>query len=283
MIKKDNAERRHAERRRTNADVVMDDRYERLRSKNKSKQLRRRVFYLLTALVLSAAFLIICASLFLRIHQVNITGSELYDDAEILETSGVETMQNLYAINKREIESAIITSYPYIKNVTVTRQLPTTLSLCIEEDKPAYYVEIAGEYFILSDSLRVLELCADEAEAKSRSEDIRRLVAPQIIYAVVGQYVRFSGDTMFSYTSSMLETLAGTTLYNKVGTIDISDKFSITLRYDNRFDVMLGNNRDIRAKASFAMGMIDSFSEEASGTINAENIESGYAIVDKRD
>ena len=272
-----------AKRQRTNADVVMDDRYEKLRSKNRTKHLRRSIFSVITALVLSIAFIIVCASLFLRIHQVNITGSEFYDDTEILETSGVETMQNLYAINKREIESAIMTNYPYIKNVTITRQLPTTLSFLIEEDLPAYYVEIAGEYFILSDSLRVLELCSSEAEARTRSEEIRRLVAPQIIYAVVGQNVRFSGNSMFVYTSSMLEELSETTLYEKVSEIDVSDKFSITLRYDNRFDVMLGNNQDIRAKASFAMGMIESFSAEAAGTINAENIESGYAIVDKRD
>ncbi len=272
-----------AKRQRTNADVVMDDRFESLRSKNKSKQLRRRIFSVIIALMLSMVFLTICASLFLRIRQVNITGSEFYDDAAILETSGVETMQNLYAINKQEIESAIMTTYPYIKNVTITRQLPTTLSFLIEEDLPAYYVEIAGEYFILSDSLRVLELCTGETEAKIRSDSIRRLVAPQIIYAVVGQDVRFSGNSMFAYTSSMLAELSKTTLFEKVSEIDISDKFSIILRYDNRFDVMMGNNQDIRAKASFAMGMIESFSEEASGLINAENVESGYAIVDKRD
>ena len=82
-----------------NAELVNQDSFERLRSKNRRKEIRRRIFYTLVALLLIAAVGIVCVVLFFNLRTVEIRGNSHYTDEEILDACGFTPTTNLFGID----------------------------------------------------------------------------------------------------------------------------------------------------------------------------------------
>lgn len=266
------------DRQLTNAERVSKETFLCLRDLNRARRTRRIMLSLLFAVVVCIIFVVGCVSLFFKVNTVLIEGVTGYDKNAIREASGIKPDQNLYAIDKTAIEKSVITSYPYIKNVRVDRRIPTTIALIVEEDVPHYYFEIAGEYFVLSDTLRVLEYTDDIAGLLIREPKIIKLNTQRIIYAVVGQQIVFENKDYFQYAQQMLATFLSSELADKISLIDFSDKFNIFVKYDGRFKIEVGNIDNIAMKISFAAQILNNFDSSYSGTINVENSEAFVII-----
>lgn len=262
----------------TNAERVSKETFDRLRDLNRARRTRRIILSILFALVVCIIFVVGCVSLFFKVNTVLIEGETGYDKDAIREASGIKLDQNLYSIDKTAIQKSVITSYPYIKDVRVDRRIPTTIALIIEEDVPHYYFEIAGEYFVLSDKLRVLEYTEDITELLTREPNIIKLNTQRIIYAVVGQQIVFENEEYFQYAQDMLATFLGSELADKITLIDFSDKFNIFVMYDGRFKIEIGNIDKIAMKINYAFQILNSFDSSYSGTINVENDEAFVII-----
>ncbi|MHB1151538.1 MAG: cell division protein FtsQ/DivIB [Eubacteriales bacterium] len=262
----------------TNAERVSNDTFERLREINRIRQTRRTMFSLLFAAVVCIIFAVGCVSLFFKVSTVLVEGVTGYDKDAIRDASGILQDQNLYALDKAAIEKSVITNYPYIRNVRVDRRIPTTVALIVEEDEPHYYFELAGEYFVLSDTLRVMEYTEDVAELLIRKPNIIKLNTQRIIYAVVGRQIKFENSDYFEYAQEMLATFLGSELSDKISIIDFSDKFNIFIMYDGRFKIEFGNIENIAIKIDFASRILNSFDSTYSGTINVEN-EEAFVII----
>ena len=156
------------------------------------------------------------------------------------------------------------------------------MALIVEEDKPCYYFEIADEYFVLSDTLRVLEYTEDIAELLIREPGIIKLNTQHIVYAVVGRQIKFENEDYFQYAKEMLLTFLGSELADKITLIDFSDKFNIFVEYDGRFKIEIGNIQNIAMKINFAAEIIkNNFDSTYSGIINVEN-EEAFVIIDNQ-
>lgn len=262
----------------TNAERVSNDTFERLRELNRIRRSRRTVFGFLFTAAVCVIFIVGCVSLFFKVSTILVEGVTVYNGDAIREASGIRLNQSLYALDKAAIEKSVIANYPYIKNVHVDRRIPTTVALIIEEDEPHYYFELTGEYFVLSDTLRVMEYTEDIAELLIREPNIIKLNTQRIIYAVVGQQIIFENGDYFEYAQEMLATFLGSELSDKINIIDFSDKFNIFIMYDGRFKIEFGNIENIAIKINFASRILDSFDSTYSGTVNVEN-EEAFVII----
>lgn len=266
------------DRQMTNAERVSNDTFVRLREINRIRRARRTMFGLFFAVIVCIVFAVSCVSLFFKVKTILVEGETGYSEDAIREASGILQDQNLYELDKKEIKKAVITNYPYIKNVRVDRRIPTTVALIVEEDQPRYYFEIAGEYFVLSDTLRVMEYTEDIAELLIREPNIIKLNTQRITYAVVGYQIKFENINYFEYAQNMLATFIGSELSDKINIIDFSDKFDIYIMYDGRFKIEFGNIENIAMKISFASRILKNFDSSYSGIINVENDE-GFVII----
>ena len=72
------------------------------------RAVRRRKVH--TALTICAALAVViifasaCISVFLRIGEISVDGLSRYDESDIIAASGIDLGQNIYAINKADIE-----------------------------------------------------------------------------------------------------------------------------------------------------------------------------------
>ena len=263
----------------SNAELVNRDTFERLMAKKRHKIIFRRINYILISIVLCFVFIIVCMALFLKIENIKVVGNERYSEDQIVSSSGIEIGQNLYAINKKTSKGLIMGDYPYINEVVIRRTLPSTLTFRITEEIPIYYTEICGEYFVLSSTLRVLEK-AEENPNLNREDKLVLLLLSDVKSAVVGQEIEFTKQLAFDYISTFIKNVTEHEIASELTEIDISAKYNIYVMYQDRFRIYLGDNSETEMKLTFANLMINEFTPEQSGTIDAHDITVGSVILD---
>ena len=122
----------------------------------REKKKRRRIPPAIVALIVIFVVVAIVVAMYfiLRIRTVEFSGSEVYSHEQLLSASGIVFGEKMYGINKGSIEDNIIKGCPYVKQAVITRGLPSTLKIAIEEYLSVFYIEVSGEYFVFGENMR---------------------------------------------------------------------------------------------------------------------------------
>ncbi len=262
-----------------NAGMIADDSFENLKEKNARRRIRRNIFYVVFGLAMCIVFAVACVALFFNTEEILVEGCGIYDDYLIRESSGITKDQNLCFIDAQAVENAIIMQYPYVKSVDVQLHFPSTVTLVIKEETPTYYFELCGEYFILSESLRVLEITDDLANRTVPDSALISLKTLNVAYAVAGRQIVFEDEDYYTYAQKMLSTFERSAIAEHITLIDFSDKYNIYIIYDHRFRIEFGTADDISSKITMAQKIVEVFEDHDTGVINVES-DPGYAILD---
>lgn len=237
------------------------------------------VAVLITALV--AVLVFVGMMVFFRIESVSCQGVTMYDEEEIIAASGITVGEHLYKVNGGAIAEELRARFPYLKEIKVKADLPTGIVITVTEDEAAYFTDIGGRYYILSPQMRVLEsLPATDASLEPFEGKLLQLDLPSVSRAVVGESVQYFSAVSEKYVGEVMTALTQCEQADGIVSIDLSSRFDISFSYERRITVLLGRDADIEAKLKFAFAIIDEFSEDATGTVSAETVEEGYAIVD---
>ena len=175
------------------------------KEKLKSREGRRR------AAIIAVAFcsaLLVVFSVFdvfsiQHVRWIVVNGESPYTNEEIIEASGIKTGSLLYSVNKSETERKILDGAPYVKKVSIIRAFATVF-INLTSDKPKYYTEVSGEYFIMSEDLRVLERQLTD----NGTDELTKLILPELSTAVVGRYAEYGENGKNAYVLETLEYFA---------------------------------------------------------------------------
>lgn len=117
-------------------------------------------------IALSSIFLVIitivilCFTLF-TVQTINIDWrtslTQQYDEEQIIASSGIKKGKNIFFIKKQPIINNIEKNNPYIGVVNIETSFPSTLTIHVRERQGMFAVKNGQEYFILDDSLKVLD------------------------------------------------------------------------------------------------------------------------------
>lgn len=237
------------------------------------------VAVLITALV--AVLVFVGMMVFFRIESVSCQGVTMYDEAEIIAASGIKVGDHLYKVDGAAIAEDLRARYPYLKEIDVKADLPTGMVIAVTEDEPAYFTDIGGRYYILSAEMRVLEsLPATDASLEPFEGKLLQLALPSVSRAVVGESVQYFSPVSEKYVGEAMAAIMASEGSDGIVSIDLTSRFDISFSYERRITVLLGRDSDLEAKLKFAFAIMDEFSDAATGTISAESVEEGYAIVD---
>ena len=268
----------------TNAELVNQNSFERLRSKNRRKETLRRIFYFLLALFLLAIVVAISVYLFFRMKEVTVRGNDRYTAEEILSVCGFSDEDNLFTVDLDKAEDAIRKNFPYIRDVSFKRVLPSTLIITVTEDSPKYCAEIHGDWFLLSSDLRVISRHDYYEEISVLSLPVTDLLLPEVNYAVAGEIITFAHVSAYRYLTDFLGSLATHTFYSSVDCIDATDRYHIDLYAGNgRYLIELGNADSLHSKLNFVEAVLKdpTFDEHTIASFIVEYIDK--AIVSKQD
>lgn len=198
------------------------------------------------SILVVAVFTVICFTKIFVIKSVEVVGTDRYTGEELLSLLGASEGDSLYSVHSGDA-STLSARLSLVRSIKVTRRLPQTLIFTIAEDEAVYYCELFGEYFLLSDTLRVLDRVFDESAIES---GLMRVELPTIDRAIVGGQIVFENDSDMKYVITYLDALRASSIYERVNAFDLRDKFELELICDSKYLVQLSDGADISTKLS---------------------------------
>lgn len=216
----------------------------RFQRNNRIRKSLGRLFQILIFVLIVAVFAAVCVTKVFVIKNVEVVGTDRYTGDELLALIGASKDDSLYSVGSGEAAS-LPSKLSFVRAARITRKLPQTLIVTLTEDEPSYYCELFGEYFLLSDNLRVLDRVYDEADC---GEGLIRLELPMVDKAVVGDIIAFDNESDLRYVLAYLSALESSPVYELVDAFDLRDKFDLAMICESKYLVELADGEELSTK-----------------------------------
>ena len=252
--------------------------------------IRRKAKILLAVLITAVAVIAAVPLVKLVANQLTvknfvISGDCPYTASQLADAAGIKEGDRLFSFDKSDAAGEASRKLTRLRSCGITVKIPDTVVFTVTEEIPVVYTEIAGAYYSLSDTLKVLERSEDCAAFESSGLVLAEI--PQTVSAVAGTKLVFSGDTPSAYLTDVINAMNQSGLMESVSKLYLADRFNISAVYSDRYLIKLGSGTGISLKLATASRIIDTVdpSEErqavidvstpsASGLLYVENIDS---------
>lgn len=220
---------------------------EKRRRQNKKRRLKNSVRKTLITIGLLLALLavgvVLSLTVFFKIETVNVSGSGMYSTDEILAYCTIDTGDNLFLINKDKCAENLEQKLPYIYDVDIKRELPSTLSVNITEAAPAYAVKNDDEsYTLLDDRFKVLDNASTE-----KSDSIIEIQNTAIISNENGFVIGFENEESANGLNQLSDIIKKLNI-TEATAISSDGKSNNYIVYENRITLKLGDFENIENK-----------------------------------
>ena len=257
--------------------------FTRFHSQSDKRNAVLKVTVWLIAFTLIAVVTLAFGKLLFSLETIVIDGTGHYSYTQLLKTVDLEKGDLIFFVSEKKLNQKLVQEFAYVKSVKLEKQYPDTITITIEEEVPQYYIELQKEYFLLSAELRVLERFYDEDKLLEFAPDVQLIEVPTVSRAVVAETLEFASESASRHTDEALTILAKSRLYDGVSVVDFSNRFDLTIVYENRMEIHLGSFKDFQYKLDLAIGMVHAYSDQAKGKLeiiyNADDELRGIATV----
>ena len=248
------------------------------RRRRRNRGLFGPLFKVLCALAVLAA-LTFGVTVFFQVETVVVSGNVRYTQEEIVAASGIQIGDNLFRMNKYEIDRNIRQQLPYINEANINRSPPSTIVIMVSEWNAVARVEkpepedsvpagpsssgdsseqepapeIAREAWLISPpseaGCKLLEPVADGASDGSAAISVTG-IAPIMPRAGTMLAVSQAEQPKLDALEGLLAVLGEREKLAEVSSIRLGST-QLTLRWDGRFDVIIPLNADFDYKLRF--------------------------------
>lgn len=248
--------------------------------KNRRSHSIKRFLAVLAVLVILALFGTLIVFRFFRVKQIVVDGLSYYDYRTLVSSSGVKNGQIIFSVSQGKVSRSLQKALPHVKDATVELRLPASVYIEVEEEQGAFYFEMQGEFLVITRQMKVLDRYFDRETLLADYPGLMEVSVPRVKSAITGQDVIFFTDFESRHTGDALLALSEWERYDKITEIDLSNRFSLKIRYMDRFDVDFGSYTDFAGKLRLLEEMIDYYPEDAAGSLSVRDVEKGIAVID---
>ena len=227
-------------------------------------------------------------SIFFKVdeNKILIAGEQKYSRDVIAEASGIRDGDGLLGLSKAKIAARICERLPYVDRVRVGIKLPDAVHIEIVERTVVYAVsDTMSNWWLLNAEGRIVDK-ADAAAVKSHTQ----LLGVKLQGAVLGEQAVASEITPTTPTDSVLSVVSGKVklsdgllvikaledngIMGAVDSIDVTDPEKMTLVYEDRFRINLGDNTRMDYKIASVKAAIN----EHLGEYDQGYLDASYTI-----
>lgn len=247
------------------------------RNNRKRKRGRRRLGPVLKLLsILTAAVaLTVGATVFFQVEAITVSGNVRYTQQEIISATGIQTGDNLFHMNKFDLERQVEQALPYIEEVSIRRRLPNAIQITVTEwDAVAKVAGGEGDWLISVDGKLLEPAPADSAVLAVTG------LTPLLPQAGRQLAVAQEETGRLEALIRLLPVLVDRELLSQVSSVEVSptrmvlrylDRFQVKLPINGAFDYQMDVLREAVADLDRRLG------EESTGTIDLT--QEGYHAV----
>ncbi|MFU0833012.1 MAG: Cell division protein DivIB [Oscillospiraceae bacterium] len=241
-----------------------------IRAANRRRRRRRAllIFYIVLFLAVLSAAVAVSFTVLFQIDTIQVTGTSRYSQEEIISACGIQKGENLFLAKTKQAEQQILSQLPYIGSVKVKRQLPAKIYIEVTAAHVCGAVEYSGEYVIMGDDFRVLEVTDKLPQSCPLIEGI------ELKNPVAGAAAEFADTSMQTCFMEVVSALNQYGLTNITG-MNFSSSSSVLVEYDGRVTINLGMPSGLDYKIRYAKALFDSgkIQDTEMGTLNLSTVE----------
>ena len=244
----------------------------------KLSELRHAILTALILILVAALFLFCVYRLFFVIEDVAVEGTEIYTADEVVDCAGFAVGDNLYSFSAGTAEEDITFRCPYVKSAEISRTVPRSVEIALEDDTAVFCANIWGDCVKLSEGLRVLEVVpADKAD----TDGLIELVLPPVSASVGGRILQFAESKNERYVRDVLTGVVKSelALNGRVTKVDLSDRYNLSLIADGKYTMRLGGESDCDLKLKLAAKTIASVEFDSDREASIDISSADHAIV----
>ncbi len=236
------------------------------------KRKRRRknggfILSFLTFCVVIAA-IVMSVTVFLKVAEIEVSGTTRYDHKRIIEVSGIESGDNMFMINKFDVAEKILSEFPYIEQIKIRRRLPDTFTFEITERAAIAYVIAEDSPWLIDKKGYLLERILPDAEIK-----LPKISGAEVITPYAGGPLVLRNEAQLAPLCEVLTALSFAGIAEEVSRIEIDKLYDINLVYGDRFLVQMGDTEQLSKKIEMLRAVIGELTEFDRGTINVSAVK----------
>lgn len=233
---------------------------------------RSRFILHLATVVAVVLALLLGLSIFFKVENIEVSGCNQYTAWQVQQASGIKQGDQLLTFSIPKAAALIRNELPYVKTVRIGISLPDTVKIEIVETQVAYGVEdTAGSIWLIdsdgkivaqatpgSSYTKVLGVTIETPEvgvqARAHEED-----HGQTDPSGASVPVTVTAAQRLDTATQIAQYLEQNGIIGQVASLDVSNLFEIGLWYGDRFQVLLGDTKDLNLKVSYLKGFVDDY------------------------
>ncbi len=210
----------------------------------------RRFLMVFTLLFMVTATAFLCVFLLFKVRTIEVTGDAVYDQATVLQMSGLEIGDNLALLSVGEHEKALEQKLPYAEDVQMIRHFPSSLEIHITGAKEVACISSGSQWFSVSASGKILE------ERTGPSENAMQVTGLLLTEPVVGGQAKAQDEEHQQAFEDILTTLANLEGTGDFTSLDLTDLYNITMNYQGRILFQLGSTVELDYKVDYGYRLV---------------------------
>lgn len=243
------------------------------RKKKRTSKRNLSLYYVLVLILVTIVGVILSLTVLFKTDKIIVKGETPYNNADIIEASGVVMGENIIRADYSDAEKRVLSTLLYVETVSVEKKFPTTVVITVTETKPCYNIETENGYLIVSQSGKVLDLLVSPIEGllivhgidPENSEPFSILKDKETNKADILNEMKNAFD------KSEIEGIIS---------VNLEDKYNITLNYEDRIEVRVGNSTNIGYKIEYAKSVFESnkIGSNANGVLMIDENGEGHFV-----
>ncbi len=238
------------------------------------------LYIIMFAVVFVAVICVLSTTVLFNIENFEVVGDDVYTKSEVLDALGVSAGENLVLLDCKAAEQRLIEALPYIDKASVNKRMPSTLEIEIGRAEAVANVKKNNSYYLVSANGRIMNAELTKPDTKYvvvngfdpeyaasgdflsvANESSRNMLCK--LLSSVKSYAELDGQTdnsavkKYDILFDLIEQYNEVGLGGKIKEIDISNIYNITMNYDNKLTLQLGDWSEIKLKLTVAKNLID--------------------------
>ena len=234
----------------------------------RKKRKRNAILYIMIVLLLVGIALISSVTIFFNIINIEVIGDSRYSKDKIESASGILEGQNMFRLDKFEIEQSMVKQLPYLKTVSIKRKFPDTLEIHVE-DTTRRGGKNGGGYVLIDTDSKMLELVAQLPETTVGGH--RRGLGKY----EPGETAEFGNESAAELIRQLVTEPASAGIFDGT-TINVTKRHDLSIVYNSVIQCKLGDAERSFGKDQDDCGSTEGKSADTKAEIDATDANRVY-------
>lgn len=256
-------------------DIIKNDVPEQAGVKKKKRKNKSNLslYYALIALIVIIVGVILSLTVLFEIDKIVVNGDVPYNSADIIEASGVKLGENIIRADYSQAEKRVLDTLLLVETVKVEKKFPTTIVITVTESKPCYNIESEDGYIITSESGKIIDFLKTPISGLMTVFGIdAKSTEP---FEILKDKESNKADIILAINKAIDKSEI-----DGIISINIEDKYNITLNFEDRIEVRIGNSANIDYKIQYVKSVFESnkISSQAQGYLIIDDNGEGHFV-----